>query len=121
MKDSYSKKALGERGEDLAVDYLTKAEVKIVKRNYRCPKGELDIIAQEGDTIIFVEVRLRTSGFRGYAQESIDHKKFLRLQRIAEYFLVEQGFIEWPSIRFDLIAINWEGENPAIKWIRNIM
>lgn len=117
MKNGYNKKELGDFGESLAYDHLKKAGLKIVRRNYRCPKGEIDIIAQVGTLIIFVEVRLRTSKFRGYAEESIDHRKASRLKSIAAYYLMEKGLAEWPPIRFDVVAIDWETE-PSIKWIQ---
>jgi len=119
MKEGYSKKALGELGEDLACRYLSEEGLRIIKRNYRCPKGEIDIVAKDGEMLVFVEVRLRTSGFRGYAEESIVQKKSLRLKRVAEFYLVDNGYTFWPDLRFDLIAINWEGSEPKINWIKN--
>ncbi|KUO66161.1 MAG: hypothetical protein APF84_12630 [Gracilibacter sp. BRH_c7a] len=118
MKKGFNKRELGDLGESLAVSHLEKAGLKIVKRNYRCPKGEIDIIAQERELMVFVEVRLRTSGFRGYAEESINPKKAYRLQNIAAYYLLQQGVIDWPPVRFDIVAINWEEEKPEIRWIQ---
>lgn len=118
MRDGFNKRELGEFGESLAVDHLKEAGLRIVKRNYRCPKGEIDIIAQDGGTIVFVEVRLRTTMFRGYAEESIDQRKASKLQNIATYYLLQEGFRDWPPVRFDIVAIKWEGEEPEIRWIQ---
>lgn len=119
MNDGYSKKDLGELGEDLASRFLKEEGLTIIKRNYRCPRGEIDIIAEDADILVFIEVRLRTSGFRGYAEESIVPQKSQRLKRVAEFYLVDRGYADWPRLRFDLIAINWEEERPSIKWIKN--
>ena len=117
MRNGFNKRELGDFGESLAVDHLREAGLRIVKRNYRCPKGEIDIIAQDEESLIFVEVRLRTSNFRGYAEESIDQRKAQKLQNIAAYYLLQQGMIDWPPVRFDIVAINWE-EEPDIRWIQ---
>ncbi len=118
MRNGFNKRELGDFGESLAIDHLKEAGLRIVKRNYRCPKGEIDIIAQDGEILVFVEVRLRTSKYRGYAEESIDQRKAQRLQNIAAYYLLQQGLDEWPPMRFDMIAINWEEEDPDIRWIQ---
>lgn len=116
-----SKKELGDYGENLAVDYLQKAGLKIVLQNYWCPKGEIDIVARDGKWLVFVEVRARTSGRRGYAEESIGHRKNERLKALGAYYLLEHGYNQWPQIRFDVLAINFKGEEPLIKWIKGIM
>lgn len=118
MKNGFNKRELGNFGESLAVDHLREAGLRIVKRNYRCPKGEIDIIAQDGDLFIFVEVRLRTSNVRGFAEESIDQRKAQKLQDIATYYLLQYGYRDWPPVRFDIVAIKWEGEEPDIRWIQ---
>ncbi len=118
MRNGFNKRELGDLGESLAYDYLIKAGLKIVKCNYRCPKGEIDIIAQDAELIVFIEVRLRTTKYRGYAEESIDQRKACRLQNIAAYYLLQQGLTDWPPVRFDIIAIKWDTEEPKIRWIQ---
>lgn len=112
-----NKKELGLWGEDLAAKHLERAGLIIMTRNYRCPKGEIDIIVRDGKTIVFVEVRLRTSNIRGYAEESIGLWKKQRLRSIATYFLLDQGYEIWPEIRFDIVAINVSEGAPNINWI----
>jgi putative endonuclease len=121
MKDrGRNRIALGQLGESLALAYLERAGLKVLKQNYRCPKGEMDIVAQDGEWIVFVEVRTKTSGSMGYAEESITAKKVQRLRNIAKYYLLEKGYVEWPPLRFDLIAILYRQES-EIKWIQGIL
>lgn len=116
----FNKKELGDFGERLATDYLRKAGLKIVQQNYRCPKGEVDIVALDGKCLIFIEVRTRTSGIKGYAEESIGYQKRQRLQALGAYYLVEHGYREWPAVRFDIVAINFVEEKPVVNWIKGI-
>jgi putative endonuclease len=116
-----NKKELGRRGEDLATAFLIEQGMIIQKRNFRSSKGEIDIIARDADnTIIFVEVRFRTTAIRGYAEESINDQKMTRIQKTAAYYLLEQGYKEWPRLRFDFIAINMHKDKAKFNWIKNI-
>lgn len=115
-----NKKQRGREGEDYAAQILENEGLKIILRNYRCPVGEMDIIAAEGDRLIFVEVRTRTSSRFGWGEETILRKKKIRLQRIAEYFILSQKYKAWPALRFDLIAIRWDEDHPQYQWIRGI-
>lgn len=107
---------LGKRGEALAVAHLKKQGMSIEARNYRCRLGEIDLVAREGDTLIFVEVRSRTSTGFGLPQETVDHRKQRRLRRIAEVYL--SGRSETP-VRFDVVAVlfNPQGEPRHIEHI----
>lgn len=115
-----NKKQRGQEGEDFATQVLKNEGLKIILRNYRCPVGEMDIIAAEGDMLIFVEVRTRTSPKYGWGEESILVKKKLRLQRIAEYYILSRRYKTWPSMRLDLIAVRWDEDTPQYQWIRGI-
>lgn len=115
-----SKKILGDLGESLAVDYLEKAGLKIIRRNYRCPKGEIDIIAQDGEVLVFIEVRGRTSDIRGCPEESITPQKMQRLMHTLAYYLLERGYRQWPAVRLDLLAIRYEGEHHSVNWVKGI-
>jgi putative endonuclease len=116
-----NKKETGYLGECLAVSYLEDAGLKILIRNYRCPKGEIDIIAKDGEWLVFIEVRSRTSDFRGTPEESLGFKKVQRFKNTLSYYLLEQGYEQWPLIRADLVAIHLMGEKHAINWIKGIM
>jgi putative endonuclease len=117
-----SKREVGQSGEDYAAQHLIQAGLTLLQRNYRCPQGEMDIIAREGLQLVFVEVRTRTSGRYGWGEESITPQKKARLTRIASHYIKSQGYKEWPILRFDLIAIKAgrDSENRDLYWIRGI-
>jgi len=114
----YKKRVLGQLGEDYACKMLLMAGLDILERNYRCPKGEIDVIAKENNTIIFVEVRTRSSSARGWGEESITPTKVHRLQAVASYYIVSHGFKVWPALRFDVVAIRWRGETIESNWVK---
>lgn len=113
-----NKQSLGKYGEEYTARIVQEAGLRIIALNYRCPKGEMDIIARDDETLVFIEVRTRQSSFRGWGEESITQKKAQRLQAIASFYVLQQGYKSWPSMRFDVVAIRWIGENPEIKWIK---
>jgi putative endonuclease len=108
----------GQAGENTAADFLTGNGMKILDRNFRCPPGEIDIIAKDGQAIVFVEVRTRQAkGFRT-PEESITFRKRTRLIRAAQWYLKQRKLYNL-SARFDVVTIRWNGENPEINWIVN--
>ena len=117
-KSVENKQSLGKYGEEYTARIVQEAGLKIIALNYRCPKGEMDIIARDNETLVFIEVRTRQSSFRGWGEESITRKKSQRLQAIASFYVLQQGYKSWPSMRFDVVAIRLIGENPEIKWIK---
>jgi putative endonuclease len=78
-----AKDDLGRRGEALAADYLVERGMRLVERNWRCTQGEIDLIAQDGDELVFVEVKTRSSMGFGHPLESITVAKLARLRRLA--------------------------------------
>ena len=118
-----NKQAIGKIGENLALKYIREAGLKLVQCNYRCALGEMDIIAAEGEVLVFIEVRTRLSGRMGWGEESITPQKKARLYRVAAQYLKYKGYDPWPPMRFDLIAIRLCPEELAesdIQWIRGI-
>ena len=115
-----AKKELGQKGEDFAVELLTQEGLILVKRNYRCPKGEIDIIGWDKKVLVFVEVRTRRTGQKGWGEESITATKQRRLRQVASYYILEAGYKDWPSIRFDVVALQWSENTPKSLWIRGI-
>ncbi|MEO0091118.1 MAG: YraN family protein [candidate division WOR-3 bacterium] len=95
---------LGKQGELLAEKYLRNLGFKILDKNYRCPLGEIDIIAQDKNTIVFVEVKTRRSDFLAEPFESIGRKKQMKLRDLAEYYLAQKGYEDY-EIRFDVLSI----------------
>ncbi|HQJ35005.1 MAG TPA: YraN family protein, partial [Rhodoglobus sp.] len=78
-----AKDALGRRGEEIAARYLASRGLAIVERNWRCPQGEIDLIARDGGELVFVEVKTRSSVAYGHPLESITPVKLARLRRLA--------------------------------------
>ena len=91
-----NKQSLGKNGEEYTVRIVQEAGLRIIARNYRCPKGEMDIIARDAETLVFIEVRTRQSSFRGWGEESITQKKSQRLQAIPSFYELQQGYKSWP-------------------------
>lgn len=108
------KKLLGQKGEKLVERYLKKQGLKILRRNYRTPFGEADIIAKEKDEIVFVEVKARTSESYGAPREAVDREKRRRYYQIAKFFWLEMG--EEPNARFDVAEVDGEGN---INYFKN--
>jgi len=105
---------LGRRGESLAVRNLESKGYLIKARNWRTIEGELDIVAEEGDTIVFVEVKARTSRVYGFPEEAITKKKRQHLIKTALAYL-DANQIHESNWRFDLITIEWSYQGDLIR------
>ena len=122
-----SNKRLGNKGEDLATDFLLKSGYSILARNYRALQAEVDIICVDapaadepaGD-LVFVEVKTRTSRSHGNPIESITPDKLRHVRLAANYFLYEKG-IEDRQCRFDIIGIQMVAGNPEIEHLRDVV
>ena len=99
-----SNNGLGARGEDAAVAFLTASGIEVVERNWRCRYGELDIVAREGDSTLFVEVKTRSGTMFGTPEEAVTAAKQGRIRRLAGLWLIEQGGPFVP-VRFDVIGV----------------
>ena len=94
------RKVLGRKGEKIAEKYLKAAGCKILRRNYKTPFGEADIIAEDGEEIAFVEVKARSSDEYGVPAEAVGREKQRRYRKIAEFYWLETG--KEPNARFDV-------------------
>ncbi|MFA4082551.1 YraN family protein [Mycobacteroides salmoniphilum] len=110
---------IGSRGEDLAADYLSGDGFTILDRNWRCRYGELDIIAADGEVLVFVEVKTRTGRAFGTPAEAVTHTKLRRLRRLAGIWLAAQDG-SWPAVRIDVIEIRLSGFVPEITHIHGV-
>ena len=113
-------KSLGRRGEDAAAQYVRRLGYKIVARGERDRLGELDLVAVDRPTVVFVEVRTRTSQTAGHPVETVDTDKQRRLTRLALGYLKRHGLLEY-SARFDIVAITWPAgqRQPVIEHFKN--
>jgi putative endonuclease len=106
----------GAGGEELAARLLAGGGCSILDRNVRYRGGELDIVADDGDVIVFVEVRTRRTGACGGALESVTATKRARVVRAAKIWLVKHPRHSARCVRFDVVAV--DGEAPVVEWIR---
>ena len=107
-------------GEKLARDFLKKRGYRIVETNYRCPEGEIDIIARHKDFLVFIEVRTKTSLRFGSPEESITPAKKERLRAVASYYQQTHDNLS-QSWRIDVVAVelNQKGKPSRIELIEN--
>lgn len=113
-------KPLGVRGEEAAARYLRRLGYRIVAHANRLKPGELDLVAVDGETVVFVEVKTRESAETGQPWEAVDAAKQRRLTRAAVTFLKCHGLLESPA-RFDVVAVTWPAgqRRPTIQHFQN--
>lgn len=113
-------KLFGDRGERAAAKFLKRAGYRIVGRNYATAWGEIDLIAVDGECLVFVEVKTRKSFVAGNPEEAVDANKQTRLTRMALSYLKRYKLLDH-SARFDVIAVVWpDGQSrPEIRHIKN--
>ena len=109
----------GNAAEDFACTVLRRHGLDIKQRNYRCKVGEIDIVAQDGCTLVFVEVRYRHRASFGSGAETIDRRKQQKLLRAANHYI--QCFAERRPCRFDVVQLqpNARGAGYDTEWIKN--
>jgi putative endonuclease len=95
---------LGTAGEKAAERFLRRLKYRIVTRNYRCPAGELDIVALDGKIVVFVEVKTRTGREHADPQDAVNTQKRRHMHRAAQFFIRHTGS-EDRQFRFDVVAI----------------
>ena len=113
-------KKVGNIGENLACDYLKKHNYKIIQTNYKNKIGEIDIIAKDKETIVFIEVKTRSSCKFGFPKESITYSKINKIKTTAISYLKYKGLYEKTSVRFDCIEIVGDQLDYDINHIQNI-
>lgn len=108
----------GKRGEDLAAAFLKEQGLQLLEQNVRCVLGEIDLVAKDGRTLVFVEVRSRAGDRFGLPEASVSRAKQRRLTLLAKWYL-QRHRLEHQPARFDVIAIRWRLDQPDITWIPN--
>ena len=104
--------AIGAYGEHVAALALTGAGMVVLDRNWRCPSGELDIVARDGNTIVFCEVKTRRGGGFGYPVEAVGYAKVRRLRALASLWLVAHPDTRG-EVRFDVVSVWPQPAGPA--------
>jgi putative endonuclease len=111
-------KRTGKKGEELAAAYLAQTGYRIVERNYRCVFGEIDIVAWEGEILVFVEVKSRRTEAFGAPQVAVGPAKQDKISRIALNYLSEKHLRRHPA-RFDVVAVRLLPMGTKIELIRD--
>ena len=109
---------LGKLGEELALKKIKRLGYKCVTRNYRCSLGEVDLIAKDGECLVFIEIKRRKGKSLGYAKEAIDGRKRRQLSKVALAYMKSNNCCDTKS-RFDVVAINLSDKEDQIEVIRN--
>jgi putative endonuclease len=120
VAERFPKKSLGRRGEDAATRFLQKLGYRILARGLDSRLGELDIIAVDGRTIVFVEVKTRTSTDAGHPADAVDATKQRRMTQAALAYLKSHGLLQHAA-RFDVVAVTWpeNARRPTIEHYKN--
>ena len=111
QQKSVARQNLGRLGERLAANVLEQRGYRILERNFRCRSGEIDLVAEEGQDLIFVEVKTRRGTSRGLPEEAVTSRKARKLQEVACYYLDAHHLPEC-SWRIDVVAVQF---SPAGK------
>jgi putative endonuclease len=120
---TFKKKELGAKGEEVAVSYLKSRGYRIVERNYRIRFGEIDIIAEQGGDLVFIEVKTRSGTLFGSPFESVTKQKQKQLSKVALEYISKQGFHDRPA-RFDVVGIELQKgsetfQDAAVELLQN--
>ena len=111
--------ATGLEAEELACQFLQQQGLKILSRNFRSPRGELDVILEDGQTLVFVEIRYRKQTRFGSGAESVTHAKQTKLITTALYYLQQHPKYSNRPSRFDVVSITRQTGQTEIDWIKD--
>lgn len=110
----------GQIAERRSLNYLKKQGLRLIQRNYHCRYGEIDLIMSEAETLVFVEVRYRSSQQFGGAVTSITSSKITKLRNTAEHYLMTNKLSEI-DCRFDMVGLSGKLSKPEIEWLKNVL
>ena len=112
----HARSRLGQRGEDAACDLYRRLGFQVVERNYRSGRGEIDVVARRGDTLVFCEVKTRRSDEWGLPAEAVDRGKQARLRRLAAAWMAERrpGYVD---VRFDVVSVIVRGDRTDVTHV----
>jgi putative endonuclease len=110
---------IGKQAESLACEYLQRQGLHDIERNYRTRTGEVDLIMQDGRTLVFVEVRFRSNPNYGSGADSVTRRKQDKLINTALYYLQQHPHYAHWETRFDVVSISSPANHPEFEWIKN--
>jgi putative endonuclease len=108
----------GNDGEDRAARFLQQKGMKILERNFRFERGEIDLVAEEGDELVFIEVKARWSNTYGSPEDAVTEKKQEQIRAVAEGYLFKHDIDDRPC-RFDIVAIEYQNGTMEIRHVRD--
>ena len=114
---AYAPHVRGRDAEQMALRYLEQHGLELVTRNFRCTRGEIDLIMWQGDTLVFVEVRARRNDNYGSGADSVDARKQTKLNAAATIYLQQHALLSTCPCRFDVVAISFASNPPQLDWI----
>jgi putative endonuclease len=117
--DDRERKTIGLLSEELALAHLLAHGLKLLKRNYRCKLGEIDLVMLDGQTLVLVEVRYRATTDYGGAAASVDWQKQRKLVKAAEHLLMKRADLRRYPARFDVVALTTGADGTTINWIKS--
>ncbi len=112
-------KRIGQQAEFIAASHLKQHGLTIVEHNFNCRFGEIDLIAKDQETLVFIEVRYRNKRGKLSPAETLDYYKVNRIITTARYFLSHSRQYQTTQCRFDFIGITGDEQKPDIEWIKN--
>lgn len=110
---------VGKAGENAGISYLEQLGYEIVEINYRTSLGEIDCIAKDKNTLVFVEIKTRSSFDYGFPEEAVNRRKRQKLAQIAQFYLKGKGLVDRALVRFDVLAIFKRGDEMSFNHIQN--
>jgi len=109
---------LGERGEALALEKIKHLGYRDIVRNYRCRLGEVDLVAKDGDVLVFIEIKTRKGRSVGFAKEAVNGRKQKQISKVALHYMKTNNCCD-VSARFDVVAVSMGSGPPCIEVIKN--
>jgi len=113
--------SLGRFGEDRAAQWLEDHGFRVVERNWRCPRGEVDIIAWQSCTLVFIEVKTRSGISTGHPFEAITASKVARMRRLVPAWFDEHPEVSARAIRIDAVAVHVDGDRVGVDHIAGVL
>ncbi|OGX03260.1 MAG: YraN family protein [Omnitrophica bacterium RIFCSPLOWO2_12_FULL_50_11] len=118
MRGKQYSRSVGTEGERLGEAYLTHQGYRILDRNVRSPFGEIDLVAAQGDVLVFVEIKTRSNLAFGFPEEAVNYSKRQKLERLASWYLARHRKRN-QAVRFDVLSILLQGTKSEIRLIQD--
>ncbi|MDM7890497.1 YraN family protein [Curtobacterium caseinilyticum] len=115
------RRTLGRYGEDRAVEWLTERGYRLLERNWRCARGEVDVVAWDGSTLVFVEVKTRAGTTTGHPFEAVTAAKVARLRRLVPMWFAAHPETHAQAVRVDAVAVHVDGERFGVEHVAGVL